>query len=477
MARKVAVIGGGPGGYVCAARAAQLGADVTLVEMGEIGGTCLNRGCIPTKAIRASTRAFIQAKRAQEMGIRIQGPVTPDWEAMLGRASRVVGQLARGIERMLRSYGVRLVSGEGRLRGHDKVEVVEVSGRVLPVECDAVVLAPGSTPSEIPALPVDGERVITSDHFFSMREVPKEVLVVGGGVVGCELAFLLSALGSRVMLVEALGRVLPMPGLDPQSSLVLQREMRKLGMEVVLNTTVSGMEGLDGGLRIYLEQKAGDDPCKGPGRPREVQVEKVLVCVGRRPNTQSMGLEELGVKMDHGGWISADATMETSVEGIYAVGDVLGPSKGMLAHVAMAEGQVAAESIMGLKAEMDYDLIPLVAYTEPEVASVGLTEEQARTQGLDVQSETVLVRLLGRAQAEGQIAGQGKVVLSRDRRRILGVHLVGPCASELVTQGALAIRMGASVEDMAHVLAPHPSFSELLVEIYNKAAGRPIHGS
>jgi dihydrolipoamide dehydrogenase len=302
-------------------------------------------------------------------------------------------------------------------------------------------------------------------------------LIVGGGVIGCEFAFIFAALGSRVTVVEALSRLLPLPSVDEGCSKVIQREMKKRKIQFMVDRTVQSVD-INGGrcCATIGPSEYGPRPGDKDQKPLTVDAEKILVCIGRETNTAGIGLEKIGVKVDNGGWVVADEHMETGVSHVYAVGDVLGPSKFMLAHVATREGLIASENVMGGRRTMHYDVVPGVVFTTPEVTDVGLTESQAKEQGFAVRSESMLFRNLGKPHVIGEIAGEAKIVWDGGTGRILGFHMVGPHAGDLIAEGALAVQTGCTVSDLAETIHAHPTLSEVMMEVSFKALGRPVHG-
>jgi dihydrolipoamide dehydrogenase len=340
-----------------------------------------------------------------------------------------------------------------------------------------LILALGSAPLDIPGLPADGRKILSSNDALEVQVVPKSLLIVGGGVIGCEFAFIFSAFGSQVTLVEAKSRLIPLPSVDEDCSKVIQREMAKRKISVLLESTVNRVEDKEGGLQVFLGPSPFvERPSDKVRRPASVEVEKVLLCVGRKPETAGVGLERIGVKVDNNGWVVADETMKTHVPRIYAIGDVLGPSRVMLAHVASREGMVAAENAVGGTARMSYDAVPNVIFTMPEISNVGLTEAQAREQGLQVRAESVLFRNIAKPHVIGEIGGMAKIVFDGGSERLLGVHLVGPCASDLIAEGALAVKSGRTVQELADTIHGHPTLAEIMSEVSMKALGKPIHG-
>jgi dihydrolipoamide dehydrogenase len=312
---------------------------------------------------------------------------------------------------------------------------------------------------------------------LELGEIPESLLIVGGGVIGCEFAFVFSSLGSRVTVVEALSRLLPLPSVDESCSKVIQRKMKKRKIKFLVNRTVEKVEEMGQRCRVSIgPSQFLKEPREKHPKPLTLEVDKILVCIGRQANTAGIGLEKIQLKMDNDGWVLADEHMETGVPQVYAVGDILGPSRVMLAHVATREGLVAAENLMGSRERMDYGVVPGVIFTTPEVANVGLTEAQAKEQGLQFRSDSVLFRNLGKPHVIGEIAGEAKVISDAYSGRILGVHMVGPHASDLIAEGTLAVKLGCTVKELAETIHAHPTLAEVMMEASFKALDRPIHG-
>ena len=466
MPTRITILGAGPGGYVAAIRAAQLGAEVTLIEREKIGGTCLNWGCIPTKTLKTTADLLENLRRAPELGVDLDGRVRLNMGRLMARKQEVIEAQATGILKILKSYKVQYLQGDGRVLDPSRVRVETAARGTMEVVSDRLIVATGSRPMPIRAFPFDGKRILSSSHALDLQEVPEAILIVGGGVIGCEFAFIFSSLGSRVIVVEALSRSIPLPSVDPDCSIILQREMKKRKIQFHLNRTVEAAEIVGDRVRVTIGPSPMAQGLKERDRqPVLEEVDRVLVCIGREPVTQGMGLESLGLETDPRGWLVANERMETNVPKVYAIGDVLGPSKVMLAHVASAEGLVAVENGMGGDREMDYDAVPSAVFTSPEMACVGLTEDQARERGLGVKADTFLFRALGKAQAMGEIAGQVKVVADAHTGRIIGVHMIGPHATDLIAEGTLAIRMRATLDDVASTIHAHPTLSEALREV------------
>ncbi|MBW2096351.1 MAG: FAD-dependent oxidoreductase, partial [Deltaproteobacteria bacterium] len=382
MSVKIVIVGAGPGGYVAAVRAAQEGAEVTIIEKDEVGGTCLNRGCIPSKVMKTTAEMLDRFQRASEFGLAVHGPVIPDIQGLMTRKQKVVQDQVRGILKLLDHHKVRCLKGSGRIVAPDRIQVKMQGNDTEDVQWDRLILALGSEPMAIPGVPFDGKRIISSNEALNLTGIPDSVLIVGGGVIGCEFAFILSSLGSQVTVVEAMERLLPLPSVDEDCSKILQREMKKRKIRFMVNRTMESVDEKQGKLHVDIGPSPfAKDLKKKDLKPLSVDVGKVLVSVGRLPNTEDVGLEQIGVKTDQRGWIIANDRMETNIPSVYAIGDVLGPAKIMLAHVASAEGFVAAVNAMGGNREMDYEAVPGGIFTMPEVADVGLTERQARERG------------------------------------------------------------------------------------------------
>lgn len=476
LSQDIVVVGGGPGGYVAAIRAAQLGGKVTLIEKAQLGGTCLNRGCIPSKAIMASANLFEKIRKADTLGVVVNGGIRIDMDNVMERKNRILQEQRKGIHHLLRRHGIRVMEGAASWRKGNRMGVQGERG-VEEVTWDKLVLATGSRPSDLPGLVLDGERILSSDHALELKEIPSTVLIVGGGVIGCEFAFILSSLGANVVVVEAMNRLLPLSALDAECSKVLQREMKKRKIAFHLNRVVSHVQEKGDVLEVAMEPSPFlQGPTEREATPIHVTVEKILVCVGRVPVFPEEGEGVVGIRRDSKGWVHADARMETTEPGIYAVGDVLGPEKVMLAHVASMEGRIAAENVMGGSREMDYSVVPGAIFTSPEVAYVGATEEQAKEAGIRTRSDVVLFRVLGKAHAMGEIAGQVKIVSEVGTKRILGIHMIGPHVTELLGEATLAVRSGCRLEELGWTIHPHPTLSEIMMEAALKGMDEALHG-
>lgn len=477
MTTRITVLGSGPGGYMAAIRAAHLGADVTVVENDRLGGTCLNRGCIPTKTIKLSAEALDTARRLSEFGITAEGGFRPDMQAIMARKDKVVNTLVGGIAALFKANKIRLVQGRGTVFSPTLVKVQTPDGDIIEVEGDKLILATGSRIMNLPDFPVDGETIISSDEAVLLKEIPAHILIIGGGVVGAEFAFILNALGSNVTVVEAMDRLLPLPSIDGETSKLLQREMKKRKIKLYLNKTVVGTEKTaDAKIKAvigpspFLSEVSEKDQLR-----EEVSVDKILVSIGREFNTEGLGLREIGLDLDARGWIPVNDQLETNIPGIFAIGDILGPEKIMLAHVASAEALVAAENCLGAARTMDYRVVPSGIFTFPEIGCVGLSEEQAKTQGLSYRADSFNFRGLGKSQAMGELPGHVKLISNSENGRILGGHIIGPHATDLVAEIALAMKLDATVKDLAETIHLHPSLSEAVMEAAHAASDECLH--
>lgn len=457
MPYKVVVIGGGPGGYVSAIRAAQLGASVALVEKGNVGGTCLNRGCVPTKALAAGAEVIHTVRRASEFGVGT-GEITVDFGRLMERKDQVVGRLVQGVEFLLRKNKVELIKGTARLSGKGRV-VVEGPEAARELEAGNIILATGTGPALIKAFGYDGERVITSDEALSLGEIPQRLLVIGGGVVGCEFACIFSALGSKVTVVELMPTILPL--MDKEVARQMQSLLKRQGISIKTRA------------KILEVRKQPDSAVAVLESGEEIEADKILISIGRVMNLQGLGLEEAGVALGERGEVVVNDRMETSVPGIYAIGDITG--RVQLAHVASAQGLVAVDNIMGRGRLMDYRVVPACIYTHPEVGSVGMTSQVAENSGVKFKSGKFSFMASGKAQAMGQTDGFVKVLADPETDRILGVHIVGPHATDLISEAAVAMQAGFTVSQLVGTIHAHPTLAEAVMEAAEAVHGMSIH--
>ena len=463
----LAILGAGPGGYVAAIRAAQLGARVTVIENQALGGVCLNWGCIPSKALLSVVELGDKAKKAKDFGIQLSGPVTYDPAVMVARKNKVVSTLVKGIATLFKTWNIEHVEGTGELLDARTIRVTKPDGTETRVVADGVIIATGSSWPNLPLFPIDGTQIITSKQALDLSRIPVSLLIVGGGVEGCEFASLYSGLGTQVTLVELVPRLLPLE--DEEISQMMERELKKRGVDIRTGVTVDQIVRQPDLVTAHLRDGLS------------LNVEQVLVSVGRGFNSRGIGLEKAGVQVGTRGEIVVNERMETNVPGVYAIGDVVG--KAMLAHVASAQGKVAVENFMGRPRTIDYDVIPTGIFTLPEIGRVGLTEQQARDRcvaaGKDPQQSVKVGRFryggLGKAQATGDIQGLLKVVADAESDRILGVHILGAHAADLVHEAALAMHLGATVSRVAEMIHAHPTLAEGLMEAMEDVHGHAIH--
>ncbi|WP_447972449.1 dihydrolipoyl dehydrogenase [Nitrospira sp. Kam-Ns4a] len=460
-ARRIAILGAGPGGYVAAIRAAQLGARVTVVEEQALGGVCLNWGCIPSKALLSVVDLGDRLKAAGDLGLRVAGPLGFDLAAMVARKNRVVAGLVKGIGTLFKAWGIEHLDGRGELLDERRLRVVARDGTETRIEADAVILATGSSWPNLPRVPVDGRSIITSKEALDLTAVPARLLIVGAGVEGCEFASLFSGLGARVTMVELMPRILPQE--DEEIATFMERELKKRGVDIRTGTTVERVARDGSAVTATL---AGGD---------SLTVETVLVSVGRGFHSKGIGLEKAGVQVGPRGEIQVNERMETNVPGVYAIGDVVGQA--MLAHVASAQGKVAAENATGGQRRIRYDVIPAGIFTLPEIGRVGLTEQQAREQGRasDVTVGRFRYTALGKAQATGETTGMFKLIADGKTGRLLGAHIVGAHAADLIHEAALALQLGATAGQVAELIHAHPTLSEGLLEAAEDVEGLAIH--
>jgi dihydrolipoamide dehydrogenase len=456
------VVGSGPGGYVAAIRAAQLGLRTACVEYyPSLGGTCLNVGCIPSKALLDSSEHYHQAAHGLAVhGVEI-GEVTLDLDTMMARKATVVKGLTDGVAFLFKKNEVDRIEGFGRIESPRRVVVKTASGEQA-LDTARVLIATGSKPTPLRTLPFDGERVVDSTDALALRRVPERLLVIGAGAVGLELGSVWRRLGAEVTVVEMLDQMLPWA--DGAIVRQLKRALEKQGIKIRLGTTAESAERTATGLRVTL--RAGE-------KTETVETSVALVAVGRRPYTAGLGLEQLGITLDRAGRVPVNARFETSVPGIFAIGDVIaGP---MLAHKAEEEGIAAVEGMAGKPVHVNYDAIPSVVYTFPELASVGITEEEARRRELPVATGAFPFSANGRARALGETEGAVKVIADARSDRILGLHILGPRASDMIAEAALAIEFAASAEDVARTTHAHPTLPEAVKEAALAVARRAIH--
>lgn len=459
----VIVIGSGPGGYVAAIRCGQLGLKTLCIEKEDVGGVCLNWGCIPSKALIAASGFVEKAHKAAAMGITVSG-ISVDLVKMQAWKNGIVKKLTGGIQSLVKGAGGEIVKGTARLVSSRTVEIAKADGsKELFDAAKGVIVATGAEVIQIPSIPLDGEVVITAKEAVSLTEAQGTMVVIGGGVIGMELGMVYQKLGMKIVVVELMDQLLGSTDLDLVK--VVERAFTKAGGEVLLRHKAQKVERVGKQAKVVVE---GPD-----GKTREILAERVLVSVGFKPNSKNLGLEALGVKLDARGHIVVDDQMQTSVRGIYAIGDVVGPP--YLAHKASKEGEIAAEVIAGHKAARDWRAMPAAIFTEPEIATVGLSEKECAAQGRKVKIGKFPFAASGRAMAVSQTDGFIKSIVDAETHEVLGVGIVGPEASDLISEAALAIEMCAYAEDVHLTVHPHPTLGEAMMESFKHALGEAIH--
>ncbi|HTJ83188.1 MAG TPA: dihydrolipoyl dehydrogenase [Polyangiaceae bacterium] len=456
------VIGAGPGGYPCGIRLGQLKQKVLVIEKESPGGVCLNWGCIPSKALINTANQFEKIKHGGT-GIKVQSPAI-DANEMQDWKEGIVKRLTGGVRSLLKMNGAELVMGTATVTSANTVEVVGEGGTKETYKADkAIVLATGASTIELPTFKFDGKQIIGAKEAVSLRQIPKRLLVIGGGIIGLELGMVYQKLGSQLTVLEFLPNILN--GVDPECAKIVEKRITKLGGTIHVGAKALGYERQsDGSLAVAFEKD---------GKRDTVVCDVVLVAVGMRPNSKGLGLEQVGVKINDKGFVPIDKLGQTNVPGIYAVGDVSGPP--LLAHKATKEGEIVAEIIAGHKAAMDWVTIPGAIFTDPEIATAGLTAEEAKAKGYEVAIGKFPFSVLGKAMAMNETEGFAKVIADKKTKQILGIHIVGPEASTMISEGALALEMAAFLDDMSLTIHPHPTLGEALMEAAAHAAGHAVH--
>jgi len=458
--RSVIVIGGGPGGYVAAIRAAQLGARVTVVEKNKLGGTCLNVGCIPTKVLLHTVELYNQLKEAQSFGLKVE-KFEVDWKALMNRKEAVVNQLVNGVRGLLLSNRVKIIKGTASFVSPKEVMVELNNGEKENLKADAFIIATGSVPFIPPIEGIDLQGVIASTRALSLKEVPKTMVIIGGGVIGVEFATVYSSLGCDVTIIEMMPQILP--NMDEEMVAILRSILVKKGIKIHTGAKLSSLEESQNGLKVHVGLK---------GEKLDFEAEKVLVSVGRRAYTEDLNLKGIGVKIERN-TVVVNSRLQTNIDNVYAIGDCTGGN--MLAHVASSQGVVAAENIMGQETTMDYKTTPGCIYTQPEMASVGLTEKQARGKGYDVKVGKFPLMANGKSLIMNDTEGMIKVVADKKYDEILGVQILGPRATDLIVEGALALGLEATLEEIITTIHAHPTVGEAMLEAALAADNIALH--
>jgi len=456
----VAIIGSGPGGYVAAIRAAQLGKDVMLIEQDKVGGVCLNSGCIPTKALNHASNFFSTIKEVEQIGITVKD-YSVDVNKMQEWKNSILEKLGNGVRMLCQKRGVEILEGRGTFRSNNEIHV-EGKSDVNSIKFKNAIIATGSLPIEIHGFSFENNLIMDSKEALSLKEVPKKLVIIGGGYIGTEMGTVYGKLGSEVHIVEAMDRLIPT--LDAEIVSVVAKKLEQFNVHTHLNSKAEGFEEKDGRALVHIDEN---------GNKVTLDADKVMVVVGRKPNSKDFGLENTKVEIDDHGFIKVNEQMKTSDENIFAIGDVVGQP--MLAHKASKEGKVAAEVIAGQASAFDNKVIPFVVFNDPEIASVGMTKEQAEEKGHKVKVGKFPFTALGRAMTLNQTDGFVKMVADEESGILLGVHIVGANASDMISECTLAIEMGATLEDLALTIHPHPTMPESLMEAAEVTLGKGIN--
>ena len=445
----VLIIGGGPGGYVAAIKAVHLGLKTVLIEKDKLGGVCLNKGCIPTKALVATAETIYHIQRAREFGIHLRG-YSLDFAAIMERKDRIVRMVSSNLDQLTKSNKIRVIKGEGQIVEPGEVEVLFEEGQREILHTKNIIIATGSKVMKLPIPGIDSDGVITSDEALSLKELPSRMIIIGGGVVGIEFASIFKALGVEITIVEMLPRILP--SIDEEISRRLTQILKRKGIGIITDCKVKDIRKDNQNLGILVSKLEGGII---------LEAEKVLLAAGRVPELGNIDVQGLGIKLDKG-VIKVDGRMRTNIPGIYAIGDVVG--KIMLAHVASREGIVAVENIFGKKVSMDYKAVPNCVFSIPEVASVGLTEEEARRGNSNIKVSKFPFRANSKALIMGETEGMVKIIANGDNLKLLGVHILGVHASDLIAEVTLALSMGATAKDIINTIHAHPTLEEMIAE-------------
>ena len=456
----VVIIGGGPGGYVSAIKTAHLGLKAVLVEKDKLGGVCLNRGCIPTKALVSTAELLNHIQRAGEFGIQVKD-YSFNFPAIMKRKDLITRRLSSGVEQLMKANQVRVVKGEGQIIEPGKVEVTDTAGQKEVIKTKNIIIATGSSVMKLPIPGINSNGVITSDGALSLSELPSRMIIIGGGVVGIEFAGIFKALGVEVTVVEMLPRIL-LP-IDEEIARRLTQILRRKGIEIFTDCKVKGIKKNNQNLEVLVSTTNGE---------KKLETERVLLAAGRVPGLGNIDVQRLGIELD-GKTIKVDEKMRTNIPGIYAVGDVVG--KIMLAHVASREGIVAVENISGKEVLMDYKVVPNCVFSMPEVASVGLTEEEARKENDNIKVSKFPFMANGKALAMGEIEGMVKIIADGDTLELLGLHILGVHASDLIAEGTLALSMEATAFEIVNTIHAHPTLAETIAEAAEGIVSKPIH--
>ncbi len=465
--KKITIIGAGPGGYSAGLRASQLGAKVSIIEKNLPGGTCLNRGCIPSKIMHQTASVLNNFKKADELGINFDKKASPCMEKIIKRKNLIIKNQTMGLLNLFKNNNIEIITGNAEIKKNNCVCVHLPDNTQKKIIHDSLIIAAGSKPITLIEENKSYDKILTSDEIFDIKKIPKSIIIIGGGVIGCEFAFIFQAFGSNVTIIEATNKLLPTDFIDRDCAELLKREMKKKKIEVLLNTKVDSIKQNTNTVFINItpNNNNSDKKC---GKKESLSSDMALICIGRYPDTKNLNLENTGININSKGWIIADQYLKTNIDNIFAVGDILGPEKIMLAHKAIQEGRIAASNAMGEKNKMDYNTVPYGIFSMPEAAGVGITTQIAEKQQIETTIYNMPVRAIAKSHISGSISGFAKIITHKKNGTILGIHITGPHATELIAEGVISIKTKLTIKELAESIHNHPTISEILWDTANK---------
>jgi dihydrolipoamide dehydrogenase len=453
----LAVIGGGPGGYVATIRASQYGLKVALIEERELGGTCLNRGCIPTKSLLHSAEVFNTVKSCSEFGVLAENP-SYDYKRIAAKKDAVVNQLRSGVEYLVKSSGAVIIRGKALIKDKNTIEVT--GENIKTITADKMIIATGSRPFKPPIPGIDGPKVLTSDEVLNLKSCPDSIIIIGGGVIGVEFATIFNSLGKNVTIIEMLESILP--GIDAEISGLMRKSLEQKGIKIFTGAKVTSISSAAKAACVFEQG----------GKEQRAEGDIVIVAIGRKPNTEGIGLENIGLRTEKG-FVKVNDKLETTVDGVYAIGDITG--KVLLAHLASAQGLTAAANASGKNHSMSYSIVPGCIYTSPEIAAVGLTEDEAINKGYKIKVGRFPVSANGKSMVMGEREGLAKLITDEATGEILGAHIVGPRATDMIAELCAAMKLETTIEELADTIHPHPTVSEIIMEACHDVQGLCVH--
>ncbi len=465
MDKKIVIIGGGPGGYSAALHAASDGADVTLIENMKLGGTCLHYGCIPSKILKSTADIINKNKDGKQFGLMGLKDVALDLKTLIHRKEKILQIQEKAIEQLLHKAGVKKIQGLASFKNNNQIIVTSPDNQEKIIDFFKLIIATGSEPRKLTSIPFDHSVILSSNDMFNLTEIPHSIVIIGGGIIGCEFAFIMSSFGAKVTVIETKDRLLPVDEIDQDISKLLHRQMKKSGISVLLNSTVDDVTIKHSKATVTVKSSSPSTIQGNNSNDQKILSNAVLVCVGRNPNTAHLGLKNSNILTDSQGWIKVNSKLKTNNPNIYAIGDILGPSKSMLAHTATQEGKIAATNCLHSKeTPMNYKVIPTVVFSQPEIGCVGLSEKQALAESLQFKKQTIHFRTIAMAHVLGEIDGLTKIISEKNSGEILGIQMIGPHCSDLIAEGVLAVKNGITVQKLANTIHAHPTLSEIMME-------------